>query len=415
MTARQRDRRPLERAAALNAPAEAAIVVMPRASTAWPTAQALWITARGWAEAALAHFGAAWIVTPDGTWRPEEIPRLPAAARSRGRTLPVPGVVRTAVKDLRLWHRQSAFTVDADGPWSQYVLSLVWEHHDLFNSAGRQLATAMGAPLVRYVHAPQVWEARRWGVRRPLWGRSLERIELRHLEEADVVACVSTAVRDRLLGMGVKPDRVVLAPMAVDTDVFSPHGESTRSALGIADDAVVVGWCGSFRGFHGLDRLVQAFAAAQRQRPALHLLLVGDGPMRDIVAGAVREADLAAQVTFSGAVAHAAMPGHLRMMDIAVVSSDARGEFHYSPLKLREYAACGLPVVAPAEGELVELAGAPFLSLHPPGDTDALSAAFVSLADDAAGRRARGEAARAHAVLHWTWSAQLRRVLEHCT
>jgi hypothetical protein len=40
-------------------------MVMPRASTEWAGAAALWITAAGWAGAAERRFGSACVVTPD--------------------------------------------------------------------------------------------------------------------------------------------------------------------------------------------------------------------------------------------------------------------------------------------------------------------------------------------------------------
>jgi len=388
-----------------------AVVVMPRESTAWPTAQALWITARGWAEAAEARLGRAWIVTPDGIWRPGEMPRPGARAGGRRRPLPVPGLARTLAKDLRLWRRQRRFEVASDGPWSPGEVHLVWEHHDLFNLAGRRLASESRAPLVRYVHAPQVWEAQRWGVRRPMWGRLVERVELRHLRAADLVACVSTAVRDRLHWMGVDPARIVVSPMAVDAAAFTPDGPTARGSLGIDPTAVVVGWCGSFRPFHGLVGLIGAFAAAYRERSELHLLLVGDGELRDSLAAAARDAGVGHRVIFAGTVQHPDMPPFLRAMDVAVVSSDGTDSFHYSPLKLREYAACGRAVVAPAEGELLELREAGFLDLHRPGSRAELTTALLRLARDDERRRAHGAAARDFAARHWTWDAQLKRVL----
>jgi glycosyltransferase involved in cell wall biosynthesis len=387
------------------------VLVMPRESTAWPTAQALWITARGWAEAAEQRLGAAWIVTPDGIWDPRQVPAAaaPTAVGRRPRALPI--VLRTLAKDLRLRRRQRRFRVPATGPWSDSQVALVWEHHDLFNRAGRRFATAAGAPLVRYVHAPQVWEAAKWGVRRPLWGRLLAAGERRLLGDADLVACVSTTVRDRLLSMGIHPARLLVAPMGVDADVFSPLGDTARGRLGIPSSAVVVGWCGSFRPFHGLDRLLAGFAYAARSVPELHLLLLGDGPSRGALETLAAELGITGRVTFAGLQPHAEMPQHLRAMDVAIVSSDGLGGFHYSPLKLREYAACGLPVVAPNEGELAELGDAGFLTLHQPGSRAGLTDAILSLAGDAPSRERCGAAARAHVLSHWTWCVQLDRVL----
>jgi glycosyltransferase involved in cell wall biosynthesis len=395
---------------------DGAVIVMPRGVRAWPTAEALWITAREWARAAERRFGEAWIATADGCWTPAELPRpAPAATRSRRRPLPLPLTVRTLAKDARLWARQSRFEVPPDGgPWRQRRLRLVWEHHDLFNRAGRSLADAHAAPLVRYVHAPQVWEARQWGVRRPLWGDLIERRwERRGLRTADRVACVSAAVAGRLREMGVAGDRLVVCPMGVDPDRFSPAagGGGVRRTLGLGDGDVVVGWCGSFRGFHGVEHLVEAFAAAQREAPQLRLLLVGDGPQRTAVEALAARSGIGPKTRFTGSLPHLEMPAHVAAMDLAVVSSQGAGGFHYSPLKLREYAACGRPVAAPRQGELADLEGSGFVTLHPPGDAAVLAGILRRMAGQPELRRRQGAAARAWAVEHWTWDAQLEKVL----
>lgn len=389
-----------------------AVLVMPRGVAAWPTAEALWVTASGWAGAAERRFGSAWIATPGGAWSPELLPRPQASARRARRSLQIPAVLRTLAKDVALWTWQSRFEVPVSGPWSESRVQLVWEHHDLFNEAGGRLSEAARAPLVRYVHAPQVWEAWKWGVRRPLWGRLITALELRHLQEADVVACVSHQVREQLQRMGVDPARIVVAPMGVDTDRFSPTGSTKRPELGLDAATVVVGWCGSFRPFHGLELLIDAFRIAARTHPELHLLLIGDGPMRASLETTARRGDVAGRVTFTGAVSHAEMPEYLRAVDIAVVSSEARGSFHYSPLKLREYAACELPVVAPTEGELAEFGPKGFLSLHEPGSLEGLSETLSRLAGDGALRGRLGRAARDYCLEHWSWDRQLETTLE---
>lgn len=394
--------------------AESAVMLMPRGPGAWAGSEALWITAREWARAAERRFGAAWIATPDGAWAPGHLPRPPARAARRA-TLGVPLPLRTLAKDVRLAGRQARFAVGPRGPWEATTVRLVWEHHDLFNRAGGVLAAAHGAPLVRFVHAPQVWEAAEWGVRRPLWGRLLARGESRHLGAADLVACVSSAVAERLLALGVAPDRLLVSPMGVDPHAFSPavDGAPVRRRLGIPDDAVVVGWCGSFRPFHGLDTLLDAFGRLEREAAEvpLRLLLVGDGPLRESIARAGAARGLGGRLVLSGEVPHREMPAHVRAMDVAVVSSSGPGGFHYSPLKAREYAACGRPLVAPDQGELAELRAAGFLALFRPGDAVDLADALSTLVRDERRRRERGERARAFAVDHWSWDARLADAL----
>jgi glycosyltransferase involved in cell wall biosynthesis len=91
----------------------------------------------------------------------------------------------------------------------------------------------------------------------------------------------------------------------------------------------------------------------------------------------------------------------------------SRGQpFHYSPLKLAEYLAAGLPVVAPATGQLLEqLTDGVDAMVVPPHDVDALGVALRRLRDDPEERIRLGKAARAAAEADWSWDHQVRRVL----
>ena len=98
-------------------------------------------------------------------------------------------------------------------------------------------------------------------------------------------------------------------------------------------------------------------------------------------------------------------------MDAALVVADPDAPFHYSPLKLAEYLAAGLPVVAPRLGQpaarLVDGADAVLVDA---GDVPAINAALRGLRDDPDRRAAIGRAARAAAEATWSWDDQVRRV-----
>jgi glycosyltransferase involved in cell wall biosynthesis len=100
-------------------------------------------------------------------------------------------------------------------------------------------------------------------------------------------------------------------------------------------------------------------------------------------------------------------------MDAAVVLAPSGQPFHYSPLKLAEYLAAGLPVVAPATGQLAErLTDGVDAIVVPPHDVNALAAALRRLRDDPEERARLGKAARAAAEAEWSWEHQARRVID---
>jgi glycosyltransferase involved in cell wall biosynthesis len=372
------------------------------------------LSTAGWAAAAERVLGQSWVVTPTGVFTPSMAqlrgsdPALHSRAEASVRRR-VPAVAKTAVKDVLSWRMRQRCDIDPDGPWSGTHIAFVWQRHELFHTAGLKLARRLRAPSVLFVPAAKVWEAEQWGTRRPGWGRLLEgRAERPSLRGADLVACGSRAVADQVLRLRVPRERVLLTPTGVDLDQFAEPPDPTplRRRLGL-DDRFVVGWVGSFRRFHALEQAVEAAATV----PDAALLLVGDGPERARIERLT--GDLGVTAMFTGTVAHHELPAYLAAMDAAVVLARPGQPFHYSPLKLAEYLAAGLPVVAPAAGQLLErLTDGVDAIVVPPHDVDALGVALRRLRDDPEERTRLGKAARAAAEADWSWDHQVRRVLE---
>jgi glycosyltransferase involved in cell wall biosynthesis len=100
-------------------------------------------------------------------------------------------------------------------------------------------------------------------------------------------------------------------------------------------------------------------------------------------------------------------------MDVALVLDRGDRDFHYSPLKLKEYMACGKAVVGPEVGELArDVKDGVEGFLVRPGDAESLAGAIEHLHRDPEHRRELGLAAREKAVREWTWDRQLSRVLD---
>lgn len=392
-----------------------AILVLPTSTAGQQGPVAAWTSAAGWASAVRRVLGEVWLTTPDGLVEPHDArqrgssPALsPRAAIPWHRRVPIP--VTTAIKDVRQWQRGRAFSVDPLGPWQGHDISFVWQRHELFHDAGVRLARALGVPSVLFVPATLVWEAREWGVRRPGWNRWVERHgEMAVLRGADLVACGSQIVAEQARRLGVRADRIIVTPTGVDLDLFGGRRDVEASAplrreLGLSD-RFVIGWVGSFRPFHALDAAVDA---ASRVEGAT-LLLIGDGPERAGVEALARVRGV--QVVTTGTVPHTELPRYLGAMDVGLVVTAPGQTFHYSPLKLAEYLAAGLPVVAPRVTQIAaRVQDGTQALLVAPGDPDALVRALCRLRDDPELRN-RMTASAQSAAAEWSWDRQVERVL----
>src|SRR5207245_10512806 len=99
-------------------------------------------------------------------------------------------------------------------------------------------------------------------------------------------------------------------------------------------------------------------------------------------------------------------------MDVASDPYPDLPHFYFSPLKVFEYMAAGLPVVASRIGQLAgviqhEVTGL----LCPAGDPIALAAALARLQKDRRLRVRLGQAARNYVLQEYTWDRIARRIL----
>jgi glycosyltransferase involved in cell wall biosynthesis len=272
----------------------------------------------------------------------------------------------------------------------------VLERYSLSSGATGAAARAAGLPFVLEVNAPLVEEAARYrGLGDVQTWRAREQVAL---ASADAVIAVSAGVRDYVRSTGVSAARVFVVHNGVDVGAFqtatgSPAAQRTRK-----ENEVVIGFAGSLKPWHGVDVLLRAFAQVPGSP---RLLVVGEGPMRADLEALASSLDLASRTSFTGALPHAEMPRVLATMDIGVAPYTAQDGFYFSPLKVAEYLAAGLPVVASDQGDLREIVGDAGL-LVPPDDVAALATALARLCRDAVLRRTLSAAARARAgALDW--------------
>jgi glycosyltransferase involved in cell wall biosynthesis len=146
----------------------------------------------------------------------------------------------------------------------------------------------------------------------------------------------------------------------------------------------------------------------------LRLVIVGDGPLRGPLERGFAERALSDRVIFCGAISHEEVAGVIRQFDVALAPYPRLPhEFYFSPLKLFEYMACGVAVVASNVGQVADLIrpGKTGL-LYPPGDLDALAQSCRRLLDNPRLRRTLARQASKRVHTHHTWDKNASRVIE---
>jgi glycosyltransferase involved in cell wall biosynthesis len=292
-----------------------------------------------------------------------------------------------------------------------FAPDVLYERYALNGTAGLTLAGDLGIPHLLEVNAPLVDEehAHR-GLALAATARALEH---EVVIGADHVFAVSSELGRWLRGLGVPPERLTVVANAVDPERFrraNGRRRHVRRQLGL-DGRPVVAFVGTLRPWHDPGILVRALGVLRTRGVVPQLLIVGDGPERVRLEELAREDGVESMLVFTGSVSHDDVPGYLAAADVAAATYHPEAGRYFSPLKLFEYQAAGLPVVAAELGEIPHCVrpGETGL-LYEPGDVDALADALAALIVDRETAAALGRNGREHVLRHHTWTANARAV-----
>ena len=284
---------------------------------------------------------------------------------------------------------------------------ILYERYNLFLSAGEKLKNRYGIPFVLEVNAPLAQERAAHG------GLALRRlaesIEQRVWRSADLILPVSTALAEQIKSVGVDSKRIQIVSNGVNQRIFHPRPvqPDLRETLGLTG-RLVLGFSGYLRPWHGLDAIVEFIA--EHGDLNVSALILGDGPARKTVSRQASAAGVSDRVIFAGVIQRAHIAEYMNIFDIALQPAVIP---YASPLKLFEYLALGLPIVAPDMPNIREIVGdGDCALLFEPGDKASLNEALFKLCKDSTLRKKL--AANATALIDkkgYTWRDNARRIV----
>ncbi len=224
---------------------------------------------------------------------------------------------------------------------------------------------------------------------------------------ADAALANSEAVVALLLREGVTPAKISVVPNFLDDHAFEVPADyrlqELRAGIGLRPEDRAIGIVANLLPIKDHATLMRAFARLAAARPAVRLVLVGDGPERSRLQELSAALGITERVVFAGRRSNDPNLHHL--FEISVLCSVSEG----LPNSVLEAMAAGRPVVATRVGA----AGDAVLdgvtgSLVPTGDDAALTGALRALLDDPARARAMGDAGRQRAREKYSPESALR-------
>lgn len=292
-----------------------------------------------------------------------------------------------------------------------------YERFWILASGAGMAANRLGIPIVYEVNGDLVDEYEQQGTELPAahW-RAIYYVTRRMFENAGQVVTVSETLKQKTIERWrLRTSNVSAVENGAHVDLFAnpnkDNVEAVRSKYRLNKSPAII-FVGTFKPWHGLDLLINAFAQVTASDPDVKLILVGDGPLKAEMETQVAKLRLEDRIIFTGLLQHQEIPALLGAANIAVLNPRlSQASAAQSPLKLFEYMAAGKAIVAPINANTqCILTDRKTGLLIPPDDQKALQNALLELLQDHQLRDSLGQAAQRQAIEKHSWNRTVSEI-----
>ncbi|MDD5368282.1 MAG: glycosyltransferase [Anaerolineaceae bacterium] len=315
---------------------------------------------------------------------------------------------------------------------------------DLWNTTARLLFLRKEKPIYELIHCfetrpatiyPALWYSRKhqlplitdWNdwfgrrglisINRPGWYHTFhfEEIETYYEEHfrtrAAGLTVISTALFDRAVRLGVRPENICHIPGGTFLDWFTPRSkEECRRRLGYPLETPILGFSSSDSHFD-MEIVMSALAIVARKFPAIKLIVTGKA--RKSVYDLVKKNRVQDQVYFVGYVPFEELPWYLGCADAFLLPmADLPYNRGRWPNKMGEYMSLGRPTVANPVGDIKAL-----FETYPVGclaawDPEDFANKILLLLENSELSEGYGKSARLVAETKYDWKVLIGRLEE---
>lgn len=303
------------------------------------------------------------------------------------------------------------------------------------NFAGAMLSNELRIPYIVEYNGSEISMARSFQQEAIEHEQLFLEAELFAFRQATAITVVSEIVKEQLVKVGVNPNKILVNPNGADVEDYRPPSpdekRQLRAKMGWTDADVVIGFIGTFGGWHGIEVLAAALPRLCALGDNIKFLLIGSGNLHGLIVETVKAHGLSGQVALTGQIPQEEARLLMRATDIFVSPHHRHmvdSKFFGSPTKLFEYMASGGAIVA---SDLEQIGQVLSPALRPrdlenpnlqvqeeravlckPGDVDEFVAAVSALSRLEEVRKALGANARRAVVEQYSWSEHVDKILD---
>jgi glycosyltransferase involved in cell wall biosynthesis len=169
------------------------------------------------------------------------------------------------------------------------------------------------------------------------------RLMKKWLNKSKTIFCASQALADVLSSQGIDKKRLFVNYNGVNPDVFYPIKEKPHRQHFVFVGSLII--------TKGCNELLAAFIQAKQEHPQMTLDIIGEGPMKNILAEKINQHGLADSIRLRGSIPLPQVAEYIRRANVLVLPSYREGV----PNVLLESFASGTPVISTRVGGIPEV------------------------------------------------------------
>lgn len=173
-------------------------------------------------------------------------------------------------------------------------------------------------------------------------------------KSCDKILVSSHSFKDAICQRGHDVSKIIVWPQYAE-ELFQEVPIETSQIEKDIPTGFNIMFTGNIGDAQGLDVVIEAVKKL-KDYPDIHWILIGDGRAKDGLVRIVEEKKLQNQIRFIEQKPIDLMPAYLSLADAALITLKKEPIFSMTiPAKLQSYMACGIPILACIDGEVVDI------------------------------------------------------------
>ncbi len=238
-------------------------------------------------------------------------------------------------------------------------------------------------------------------------------LQISDAKYADKIVTVTDGIKNQLIKNNIKQDKIHVVGNGTNITHFYPLRNISKlkqKFLG-NDDKIVLGFIGNISKWQELDTMIDAFENICNSNFNVTLLIIGSGTYLKEIKKKIEQLNHSDKIILKNDIDYKDMNLWMNVIDIALAAkSKILDDIGYSPLKIRDYAAAGKPIISTNVTGIREYSKYKWLRVFEPGNIKELQTIIEDLIND---RELLGQMsidARKFAKQNFSWDVVAKRI-----